>query len=224
MNHLDHELKLLKDEINSMWLLVISQLHKTQQALLTYDQDLAREVLMNEKRVDAMELKIDLDCENLIALFNPVAIDLRFILAGLKINNNLERIGDIAKGIAKLIVQTEQNFDQNLIESTETNIMFEEAIDMLSDLQQVFESENTKEARKIFARDEILNEINHKINTTIQLYIQQNPDKIDQALNIHSTIRKLERIGDQTTNIAEEIIFFIEAKVLKHSKKYKKQE
>ena len=224
MNHLDQELKSLKEEINSMWLLVISQLHKTQQALLTFDQDLAREVLMNEKRVDAMELKIDLDCENLIALFNPVAIDLRFILAGLKINNNLERIGDIAKGIAKLIVQTEQSFDQNLIESTETNIMFEEAIDMLSDLQQVFEAENTKEARKIFARDEILNEINHKINTTIQLYIQQNPDKIDQALNIHSTIRKLERIGDQTTNIAEEIIFFIEAKVLKHSKKNKKQE
>lgn len=189
---------------------------KTHEALITLDKNLARDVIVHEKRVNAMELKIDRDCENIFALFNPVAVDLRFVLAVLKINNNLERTGDIAEGIAKFIICTESHFDEKLLEATQIVLMDKEATAMLADALKAFETEDTKMARKIFERDEMLDEINLKANSKIADYIRSNPAQIEQALYILSTIRKLERIGDQCKNIAEEIIFYIEAKVLKH--------
>lgn len=216
MTHLDEELIQLKNEITTMWNLVILQLKKTQQALVTHDKDLAHEVIANEKRVNAMELKIDRDCENIFALLNPVAVDLRFVLAVLKINNNIERTGDIAEGIAKFIVSIESEFDEELLSSTEILRMYEEANDMLLDVLNSFTNEDTKLARSIFKRDEILDEINHKANSAVAGFIRANPDKTEQGLFILSAIRKLERVGDQCKNIAEEIIFYVEAKVLKH--------
>src|SRR5476649_3054386 len=106
MTPLENEINALKKELISMWILVQSQLNKAKEAMVQFDKDLAREVLIKEKRVNSYELKIERDCENIFALYCPVAIDLRFILAVLKINNNLERIGDIAEGIAKYIIQS----------------------------------------------------------------------------------------------------------------------
>ena len=219
MTHLDEELKQLKDETTTMWNLIILQLKKTQEALVTFDKDLAREVIANEKRVNGMELKIDRDCENIFALFNPVAVDLRFVLSVLKTNNNLERTGDIAEGIAKFIVNAQKSFDEKLLSQTETLVMFEEATDILQDVLTAFTNEDTKLARKIFERDEFLDQINIKANTVVADYIRKNPDNLEQGLYILSTIRKLERVGDQCKNIAEEIIFYVEAKVLKHGNK-----
>ncbi|MEW6468216.1 MAG: phosphate signaling complex protein PhoU [Bacteroidota bacterium] len=216
MSHLDTELQLLKSEMISMWNLVILQLRKTREALLNFDRDLAREIVLNEKRVNAYELKIDRDCENIFALFNPVAVDLRFVLAVLKINNNLERTGDIAEGIAKFIINARAPFDQKLLESTRVLQMHEEANSILEEVEKAFEAENTALARSIFKRDEFLDEINLAANEIVAGYIRSNPDNAEQGLHILSTIRKLERVGDQSKNIAEEIIFYVEAKVLKH--------
>lgn len=217
MTHLDIELQQLKSETIEMWNLVILQLKKTHEALVAFDKDLAREVVSNEKRVNGLELKIDRDCENIFALFNPVAVDLRFVLAALKINNNLERTGDIAEGIAKFIISEAEPFDEKLLISTQVNEMYEEANDMLVDVLKAYENEDTRLARSVFKRDDMLDEINRNANKVIAEYIRNNPDKIEQGLYILSTIRKLERVGDQCKNIAEEIIFYIEAKVLKHT-------
>ncbi len=222
MTHLDTELQQLKTEIVAMWNLVIAQLQKTHEAFVTNDKDLAREVVSIEKRVNALELTIDRDCENMFALFNPVAIDLRFVLAVLKINNNLERTGDIAEGIAKFIIDTQNVFDPALLELTQIVEMHKQANEILQDVLNAFEKEDTRLARTIFKRDEFLDDINRKANTVIANYIRSNPDKVEQALHILSTIRKLERVGDQAKNIAEEIIFYIEAKVLKHRSKAEK--
>ena len=92
MSHLNIELQDLRSNILEMFELVQTQLTKSKESFLQLDKDLAREVVINEKRVNGFELKIDRDCENIIALFNPVAIDLRFVLACMKINSNLERI------------------------------------------------------------------------------------------------------------------------------------
>ncbi len=216
MTHLDTELFQLKNEIIEMWKLVGLQLKKTHNALITFDKDLAREVMATEKRVNAMELKVDRDCENIFALFNPVAVDLRFVLAVLKINSNLERIGDIAEGLARLILIVENRFDAKLLEATRILIMYEEANKIVEDVLQAFENEETKIARGIFMRDEFLDEINSNCHVVLIDYITLNPDKIEQGLYILSAIRKLERVGDQCKNIAEEIIFYLEAKVLKH--------
>src|ERR1035437_7797529 len=104
MTHLDTEIQSVKKSTIEMWKLVELQLEKGKDSLINFDKDLAREIILREKRVNAWELKIDRDCENIIALFNPLAIDLRFVLAVLKINTNLERTGDIADGIAKFVL------------------------------------------------------------------------------------------------------------------------
>jgi len=217
MTHLDTELQQLKTELVSMWTLVISQLNKTHDALTAFDKSLANDVIANEKRVNALELKIDRDCENIFALFNPVAVDLRFVLAVLKINNNLERTGDIAEGIAQYLVHANKPFDKQLIDVTEIISMYEESTGMLRDVLDSFQSEDTSLARQTFVRDEKLDSINLKANSAVANYIRKSPDNAEEALYILSAIRKLERVGDQCKNIAEEIIFYSEAKVLKHS-------
>lgn len=118
MTHLETELQHLKDNLIEMWTLVQNQLLKAKAALINDDNDLAREIILGEKRVNAFELSIDQDCENVFALFNPVAVDLRLVLAIIKINNNLERQGDSAKGIAKLVLGTDGSFDKHLLEIT----------------------------------------------------------------------------------------------------------
>jgi|SRR5690606_22594999 len=216
MIHLDKELGQLKKTTINMWVLVESQIEKAYQALVNNDKDLAREVIVNEKRVNSMELKIDSDCEDIFALYNPVAGDLRTVLATLKINNNLERIGDLAEGICKHIISESNAFDKDLLKATEIHEMYKAAISIMEDVLKAYIDEDTKLARKIFKRDEILNEINMLATQNIREYIGSDLGKIEQGLNFLSIIRKLERVGDQLTNIAEEIIFSHEAKVLKH--------
>jgi phosphate transport system protein len=106
MRHLEQELIALRQDTIEMWKLVISQVRNAGDAILGFDKELAQKVSMREKKVDAYELKIDSVCENIIALHQPVAIDLRFVLAVLKINSNLERIADFAYGIARTLIST----------------------------------------------------------------------------------------------------------------------
>jgi len=217
MTQFETEIEELREEVKKMWKLVRSQLTKTLDALVNFDKDLAREVVVKEKRVNAYELKIDLDCENIFALYCPVAVDLRFLLAVLKINNNLERIGDIADGIAKHVIENPSNFERKMLEETGVLQMYQEAVNILMDTRVAFENEDTQLARSIFKRDELLDDINMRANENIAEVIKADMKAISQALYILSIIRKLERVGDQSKNIAEEIIFYVEAKVLKHT-------
>jgi phosphate transport system protein len=220
MAQIETELQLLKAEVVNMWTLVSSQLNKARLAFVNFDKDLAREVVLKEKRVNGYELKIDRDCENIFALFCPVAIDLRFLLAALKINSNLERIGDIAEGIAKYVIDAEVSFSQQLLDVARILPMYEESVRMLEDTQEAFEKEDTILARGVFKKDEFLDEINRASHKVLERHLKDHSEDIAQALWILSTIRKLERVGDQSKNIAEEIIFYLEAKVLKHRNKF----
>ncbi|ESU20393.1 phosphate transport system regulatory protein PhoU [Flavobacterium enshiense DK69] len=222
MTQLENEIQNLKEELIDLWLLVNLQLEKAQQSLFSMDNDLAREIIANEKRVNSYELKLDRDCENVFALFNPVAMDLRFVLAVLKINSNLERTGDIAAGIAKFVKEIDEDFDKNLLEVSNVKEMFEVSIFMMSNVLEAFEKEDTKLARKIFKQDETLDKIKKKANGVIAKYCKEQPDNIEQALYLLSIIQKLERVGDHAKNMAEETIFYIEAKVLKHKSNKKK--
>jgi len=217
MTQLENEIQAVKVEVVSMWNLVESQLQKSRTALLHFDRDLAREVVLKEKRVNAFELKLDRDCEDIFALYCPVAIDLRFLLAVLKINNNLERIGDIAEGICKYIIEAVNDFDQSLFTKTDMTRMFDDSIKILADTRIAFEKEDTILARSIFKRDEVLDNINTNAMARVSECIKADMNVVEDALYILSIIRKLERVGDQSKNIAEEIIFYIEAKVLKHN-------
>ena len=216
MTHLDTELRQLKEELIDMHRLVQSQVSKCKDALIYFDSDMAREILVTEKRVNALELKIDRDCENILALFNPVAVDLRFVLAALKINSNLERIGDNAESIARYVMDVSDPFPASFIESYAIAEMADIALSMLEDAVKALDLEDTAAARKIFLKDDSLDIINRQATSrTIEL-MQANNSMPLHFLNLLSIVRKFERIGDQTKNISEEIIFYIEAKVLRH--------
>lgn len=219
MTHLDSELKQIKQQVIEMMNLVRSQLAKGKDAVLTFDKDLVHEINANENRVNAMELNIDRDIEHTLALYSPVAVDLRFVMAAFKISSDLERIGDNAVGIAKYINNVNEQLTNNELEKIKFVEMYENALLMLENVFDAFEKEDTKLARKVFVKDEVLNKINlNAASITIQL-IQQSPDKINNYLYLLSIMRKLERVGDLAKNIAEELIFYIEAKVLKHNSK-----
>lgn len=217
MTQLENEIGALKKELANMWILVQSQLNKAREAMVNFDKDLAREVLVKEKRVNSFELKIDRDCENIFALYCPVAVDLRFLLAALKINTNLERIGDIAAGVAKYVIDSTAGFDKKVLEATDVIRMYDEAINIVIDTRTAFENEDTALARSVFKHDEMLDVVNKQANENVGKVIKEDITMLNEALFILSIIRKLERIGDQSKNIAEEIIFYVEAKILKHS-------
>ena len=219
MTHLDLELKQIKQQVLEMMSLVRSQLAKGKDAVLTFDKDLVHEINANENRVNAMELNIDRDIENALALYTPVAVDLRFIMAAFKISADLERIADNAVGIAKYINSVDTQLAQKNLDKIRFTEMYENALLMLDNVFEAFEKEDTKLARQVFIKDVLLNEINTNAAYIAIELIHAKPEKIHNYLYLLSIIRKLERVGDLTKNIAEELIFYVEAKVLKHHPK-----
>ena len=218
MSHLNVELSRLKNDTIEMWSLVISQMEKAKTAVETCDKNLVNDIKANERRVDAFELKLDMDCENILALFNPVANDLRFVLSVIKINYNLERIGDYARGISRCVKDLIHPISPEMLQEARIIPMFDTTIKILKETLESFETEMNHKALAVFSEDQFLDEINNNAIPTIAAMIKKNPDNIEDTLQLLSFIRKLERVGDQTQNIAEEIIFYIEAKVLKHQK------
>lgn len=225
MKHTEREMLALREEVNQMWKLVISQLEKAKQSFLNGDVELAREIVSREKRVNAFELKIDSDCENYIALYSPVAVDLRLILSLIKISSTLERIGDFCDGIARYVIDYDCNKPgSQLLEELQLERVFDVLIGMLSDVFVALESENTKIAGKILAKDEEVDNIYRNAIDVLTVYLENNPTFIYCGLKLLLLIRKLERIGDHCSNIVEEIVFYVDAKVLKHSGKIGKIE
>jgi phosphate transport system protein len=219
MTRLQEELNQLRESLSNMAFLVTQQLRKSVNALLEEDYDLANEVLYNEKRVNAFELRIDQDCEQIFTLLNPMANDMRFVIATLKINTDMERIGDYAEGIAKLVVLEKKSFNKELVEELELKKMASGVIEMMEGVTKAFVEDDTKAARSIFSKDLVLDDINQKASLVGEKYMRKDLDSIQETLLLITIIRKLERVGDHITNIAEEIIFSKEATVLKHLNK-----
>jgi phosphate transport system protein len=159
-----------------------------------------------------------MDCENIIMLQNPVAIDLRFLLSVLKINYNLERIGDYANAIAKSAEHADKALPNSVFEATRVPEMFFVAQSMIQESLASFERNDRKMVSTLFGMDEKLDKINNDITPIISGLIKENPDDIPMLLDLFSIIRKLERAGDHITNIAEELVFYFDAIIVKHSK------
>jgi phosphate transport system protein len=221
-NTLENDLLKLKDVLNEMWSKTISQILYAGEALLNNDKDIASKVIMRERRIDAMELYIDELCEEIIALHSPVAVDLRFILSTLRINTNLERIADFGYGIAKFAFKVDNlNLEAELIEKLRIPEMFEAVHQMLQLSHQGFFNEDANLAETVLIKDDYLDEIKRDSSQIVEKYIIEMPESIHKCLRLQGVIRKLERVGDHCVNIAEDIVFYIDAKTLKHSKALK---
>ena len=218
MKVIEQEIHSLKNSISEMWALVHQQLYNAGEAMLTGDKELAYKVISRERRVNAFELKIDSDCEDIIALYAPVAIDLRFVLAMYKINTNLERLGDFAESIARFAGNLPEGepIDQQLVKETRVEEMLSELLSMISLTKEAFEKESSEIASRIFLKDNLIDEINHNSTAIIAKYIEEHKGSALAGLYMAGVIRKMERFGDHCTNIAEELIFYLDAKVMKH--------
>lgn len=220
MRHLEQEINSLRQDIIEMWRMTITQVYNAGEAILSFDKDLAMQVSMRERKIDAFELKIDSECENIIALHQPVAIDLRLVLAVLKINSNLERIADFAYGISRILLANPSLIlDAELITDSKLNSMVKQVNKMLAQGLEAFETEKPHIAAAIFSEDYQVDEINANVSRKIAEYIKKNPERAYECLQLMGVFRKLERIGDHCSNIAEEIFFFTDAKILKHTDK-----
>lgn len=217
INFIDSELSSLRHQVNEMWMLVYNQLDRAGEAVLTLDRELAKQVVARERRVNASELKLDSSVEDMISLYTPVGVDLRFVLAVLKINSNLERIGDFAEGAARFVEYfPEPALDPDLVEQLQLDRMITEVLGMLRLAKEALDKESLDLATQIFAKDDVLDKINADAPRILADYIAANPESALTCLHLLGVIRKMERAGDHITNIAEEIVFFVDAKVLKH--------
>jgi phosphate transport system protein len=218
MVSLDIELQSLKDNLLEMMDLVKSQLIKCKESLEEHNLELAEQVVEREKRVNALELTIDKDCENILALHNPVATDLRFVLSTLKICADLESIGDITKGLAKTSRNHIKKNHRVLLDKFRILKMLEVSIMMLEDMREAVKKEDSQLGEKIAEKDKVLNEINKEAAKVASDLIKEHDEKVELILKLFSITRKLERVGDFIKNIGAELVFHIEARVLKHQK------
>ncbi len=218
MSNLEIELQALKDNLLEMMGLVSTQIELCKKATVSGDLKLAEQVIENEKRVNALELTMDKDCENILALHNPVATDLRFVLAVLKITGDLERIGDNAKNIAAFLIKNSKKLDKDYLDKFGIAKMYEISISMLSCLSESLKKDDAELARKTFKEDELLNKKNKSGPKIAAALIEADPKQAKLIVRLLAVVNKLERVGDLAINIAEEVVFHVEAKVLKHNK------
>ena len=218
---IDQQVEHIRDSVLHMMALTRKQVARSQEALFGFNKDITEEIIMTEKVINALDLKIDKDCEQTLALYHPVADDLRLIVAVLSINTYLERIGDNADSIAKFINDFEQPIDSNILDRLRIKEIFEHCLFMFDIVVDSFSDEDTQKAVKVFKTDKLIDEINEAATFTMAEIIKADVDNTVTYLRLISVVRKLERVGDLLKNVAEETIFYVDAKVLKHNSKKK---
>ncbi len=211
------KLNKLKEKIIEQGNLVESMIEKSIRGLLNRDKTLLIEVLqVDEPNVNNMEIEIDEICINLIARYQPEARDLRTIIMILKMNNDLERIGDMAVNISEsalFLIEKPQ-----LKPFIDLPRMAEETIQMLKDSIDSFIRGDSKLARSVCERDDIIDSYRDQILRELITYMVSDPTTIERAIHIERISRNLERIADLATNIGEDVVFIVEGKVIKHGK------
>ncbi len=212
--HFDNQLEKLKKQIIKMTSLVFKQVKNVFIATENHDATLSVNIISNENEVNKIDLKIDKLCLQLVVLNQPVAYDLRFIFAAITINGSLERIGDLAANIAKGVLTSKYSMKElELINFSELkNIV----LDMLTYSTEAFIQQSEQLSKKVFSLEKKLNELKDKASDSIKKFAVSNPEKINSVFFLYDLIHSLERIGDLTTNIVEDVYFTIKAQNIRH--------
>ena len=219
MKHIENEIKILKNHHIEMWNLVQGQLVKAYESLRKSDKTLAREIIAKERVVNAQELLVDHYCESFIALFSPVALDFRFVISIFKITNNLERIADFAENIALFVLYDQTKpIDKVLYEKLRLEEMMRLTEGMFLSARTALINEDSHLCGEILKTDNQVDNLYGNAIESLAEYVAENPEEALEVLHLNSVIRRIERIGDRTGNIAEDIVFFVEAEELRHQK------
>ncbi len=212
--HLKREVEKIKKKILGLGALVEESVYRATKALSERDVALAREVLKGDEEIDATEVDVEEECLKILALHQPVAIDLRFIVAVLKINNDLERIGDLANNVA-FRAESLTKLPQ-IVSPFDFPHMASLVRAMLSDALGALVGLDTALARKVCAADDAVDAINREVYQKITGHIRAQPDHTEALIHYFSASRNLERIGDHATNIAEDVIYMVDGEIVRH--------
>lgn len=212
--HLERELDKLRKKVLSLTAIVEERINKAISSLTRHDLKLAREVIEKDYEIDNLEVEVEEDCLKILALYQPAAIDLRYVVGILKMNNDLERMGDLSINIAEratyLAHQKEMDLYLDFTEMSEKTIgMVKGALDSLMKMDVTM-------ARAVCAADDEVDEINREMLNLIQDHIVQNPKKLRPLIHLLLAVRHLERIADLATNIAEDVIYMVRGEIVRH--------
>lgn len=215
-HYLEEELEQLKTKIIKMGSLVEEQIELAFRALFEGNIELAKKVMSRDDEVDKFDIKIDKHCQRIFALTQPVAFDLRLIMSALMINSDLERMGDIACNISE---RTESLIGHG-------DLLKEMRLDEMSKMVQrivkmsidCFVNGDAELAKAVILMDTEVDKLDEKIFDLLTEEMKENSDLIIPCSHILTMVRNIERLSDHATNIAEDVIFLIDAKMVKHSK------
>jgi phosphate transport system protein len=220
--HLRREIENLKKEILALGAQVETTVREATAAMVNRDEALAQRIIENDVLIDQKEVQVEEDCLKILALHQPVAIDLRFIIAVLKINNDLERVGDLAVNVAERAaylatvppVSISLDFPAMARKAQE---MVKKSIDALVNL-------SPSQAWEVIAADDEVDAMNRQMYGVIQQAIRAQPDRTEALIHMLSASRHLERIADHATNISEDVIYMVEGAIVRHkTESYKSQ-
>jgi phosphate transport system protein len=212
--HLELEIENLKRLILALSATVEDNVYKAVQALTERNSAIAEDVIKSDPKIDETEVAIEEECLKVLALHQPVAIDLRYIIAILKINNDLERMGDLAVNIAEraMFLATRERPDVPLdlpLMAEKTKAMMKKSLDALM-------KQDARLAHEVLAADDGVDEMNREMYAKIQDGIRRRPEQLESLIHLLSCSRHLERIADHATNIAEDVIYMIEGVIVRH--------
>jgi phosphate transport system protein len=212
--HFQREIENLKKKVLGLGAKIETAVHEAIRSIEERDASLAQGIIDDDIQIDDFEVEVEEECLKILALHQPVAIDLRFIVAVLKINNDLERIGDLAVNIAERSVflasvpEVSESFDFARM-SGKTESMLNKSLDALVNM-------DSELAHEVCIDDDEVDSINRQMYLKIQETIQREPGQIASLIHLLSVSRHLERIADHATNIAEDIIYMIDGKIIRH--------
>jgi phosphate transport system protein len=215
--HFTKEVENLKVNLIKMASLVDEQAERAFGALETGNVELCSGIKAKDLEIDAYDNLITTQCENILALFQPVAVDLRFVISTLMINNQLERCGDIAVNIAQRVKKTSGY--HSLIAETQILEMGRQARKMLKDSIDSFIQNDIELANTVLKSDENVDLLNKEIFKSLIAKMQAEPQVIEPCAHLIVLTRHIERLADHATNIAENLVFYIAAKIIAHRNK-----
>ena len=215
--HIERQISNLKEKIRRVGTVVEEAISKSISAVINRDVPLAQRVLASDEAFDRMEVEVEEECLKILALYQPVAADLRFVVAVLKINNDLERMWDLAKNIAKRVAQLEGAGPVELPPEIRTMAM--QAEEMVRGCLTAVIDGDPVLARRIREQDDIVDEARQKARRRILAGIKQQPENVEALLRVNSITKHIERIADMATNVAEDVIYMVEGEIVRQRPK-----
>jgi len=212
--HLLRDLEHLKKDILTMGAMVEEAIELATTSLMTRRPEIARRVIENDDVIDQKELEVEEECLKDLALHQPVAKDLRFIVAIMKVNNDLERMGDLAVNIAQRALFLAEHTPIAI--PIELREMVRHVGDMVKNCLDALVNQDVEIARGVIRADDTVDILNREMFRVLEAVIREDPETVERALNVLSVSRNLERMADAATNIAEDVVFMVEGEVIRH--------